>query len=546
MSAAPGKIMAKVSWLPLMVVMLCQIQLSFNAWNVSITGITHDLGIPATAVGTANTTATFAMAGFVLLGAKVGAKLGVRRAFQIGVIVPAIAAILIATAQNGTTLLIAQAISGASIALAAPALTVLIASNYHGKQQAQAIGFLAAAIPLAQVTSLLIAGAFASTIGWRWSFVLLSGIGLLNFGLSWLLKPIDPQKTLVIDWIGGALASGAIILISFAFSGLSAWGLFIATPEAPFALLGISPVPVLIIVGLVLAQVFLNRTRKRMADGKAPLVSLDVVKSAGERAIIFCMAIMLFVGTAVSFLLPLYMQVVQGFSGIQTSLSIVPYTLSIFIANTLVSRLYDRFRPSQIGRVAFIVVTAAFTWLAFTIQNDWGQIAIIAGLVALGLAQGCIVALVFNVLLTSAPKDAAGDVGAIRGLTHNLSGSAGIAVATALAVSLLGTITLANATSSPVITAEVIEQVNFNNANFITNDQLGSVLAETSATPEQIEEGITIFENARLSALRTTILILAGLSLLAVIPAGRMPDFKREDDDLPVGYPKAEPAGKKP
>src|SRR4051812_38885447 len=99
-----GTTVKKASWLPLLIVMLCQVQLSFNAWNVSINGITQDLDIPPTAVGTALTTGTFAMATFVLIGAKLGAKIGVRRAFQIGVIVPGLAAALIAVAQNGPTL----------------------------------------------------------------------------------------------------------------------------------------------------------------------------------------------------------------------------------------------------------------------------------------------------------------------------------------------------------------------------------------------------------------------------------------------------------
>ena len=115
----------KVSWLPLIIVMMCQIQLSFNAFNVSITGITQDLNIPATAVGTALTTGTFAMASFILLGAKMGAKIGIRRAFQIGVLVPGLAAAIIALAQNGTMLFVAQALSGASVALSAPALTAV-------------------------------------------------------------------------------------------------------------------------------------------------------------------------------------------------------------------------------------------------------------------------------------------------------------------------------------------------------------------------------------------------------------------------------------
>lgn len=101
------------------------------------------------------------------------------------------------------------------------------------------------------------------------------------------------------------------------------------------------------------------------------------------------------------------MQVVQGYTGIKTSLSIVPYTLSIFVANTLVVRLYEKFSSRRIGRVAFVVVPAAMVLLATTIRNDWGQGVIVVGLVTLGLAQGCIVALVFNTLLSAAPTQRA-------------------------------------------------------------------------------------------------------------------------------------------
>jgi len=80
--------------------------------------------------------------------------------------------------------------------------------------------------------------------------------------------------------------------------------------------------------------------------------------------------------------------------------------------------------------------------------------------VTLGLAQGCIVALVFNTLLSAAPKKLAGDVGAFRRLTHNVSGSAGIAVATAIAVSLLGDIMMRDAVASPAVPERITQSVN--------------------------------------------------------------------------------------
>ena len=529
---------AKVSWLPLIVVVLTQIQASFNvnALTVSMAGLTSDLSIPATAVGTAITTGTFSMAAFILLGAKIGSKFGSKKVFQVAVFIHALSMLMVTLAVNGPMLFIGQALGGAVIALIAPALTVFIAANYKGKQQAQAIGFLAAAIPGAGVLALLIAGSFATTIGWRYSFALVVLLGVFNLILSTRLKKIEPQSELNIDWRGAAIASTAIILLSFGFSGLTAWGPFLAKPAAPFSVLGLSPALIFIVLGIFMAQVFFAWLRKRQAEKKSQLFNLEVLDTVEERATTWCMALMLFIGTAANFLIPLYMQVVQGLSSIQTSFSIIPYTISIFIANTVIARFYDIYPPRQIARLGFVLVASALSLIAFTISNEWGQLTIVLGLIMLGLGQGAIVALVFNTLLSASPKELAGDVGAWRGLVHNISGSVGISIATVFAVSLLSMLILTNASASPVITPEIIDQLNFDNVNFITNEQVEDILANRiGATPEEVAKAVLINAEARLRALKISLLGLASLALLAIIPAGRMPGFKEED--LPVGYP---------
>jgi MFS family permease len=519
----PGR--ATASWLPLIVVVLTQIQASFavNALTVSMQGITTDLQTPATSVGTAITAGTFAMAAFILLGAKVGAKFGSRRVFQIAVGIHGAAMAAVALSVSPAMLFVAQAASGAVIALIAPALVVFIATNFTGEQQARAIGFLAAAIPAAGVLALLVAGSFASTIGWRWSFALVVALAVVNLVLSFRVRDVAPQPDIVIDWTGAALAAVAVILLSFGFSGLASWGLFLAEPGAPFSVLGVSPAPILILLGAVGAQVFFSWTRRQQTAGRPQLFSLDVLKSDAERATTVCMATMLFVGTAANFLIPLYLQIVQGRSSFETSIAVIPYTLSIFVASTVVAGFYKRMPPRQIARLGFVVVAAGLTLLAFTIRGDWSQIFVVLGLITLGLGQGAIVALVFNTLLTAAPKELSGDVGAWRGLVHNISGSVGIAVASVFAVGVLGGIITSQLVENPAIPPELKAQVDLNQVNFIPNDALEEVLAGTTATPEQVDEAVRINTEARIRALRTSLLVLAGLALLAIVPAGRMP-----------------------
>ncbi|TQJ29851.1 MFS transporter [Microbacterium sp. SLBN-146] len=555
-SSKAGTITAKASWLPLTVVVLTQVQASFavNALTVSMAGITTDLDTPATSVGTAITAGTFAMAAFILLGAKIGARFGTRGVFQIAVAIHAAAMAAVALSMSPAMLFIAQASSGAVIALIAPALTVFIATNYHGDRQAKAIGLLAAAIPLAGILALVVAGWFAETIGWRWSFALMVVLGAINLLLSFRIKKVPAQPNLSIDWTGAVLAAAAIILLSFGFSGLNAWGVWDATAQAPFDILGVSPAPILIILGLVLGQVFFVSIAKRQREGRPRIFDLRVLATSTEFAITACMSIMLFVGTAANFLIPLYMQVVQGLSGIQTSFSIIPYTISIFLASTFVAYLYKVAPPRVIGAIGFVVVAGALTLIAFTIRGEWGQFFIVLGLILLGLGQGSIVALVFNTLLSSAPKQLAGDVGAWRGLVHNLSGSVGIAVASAFAVGVLASTLATAADEHPEISPALISQVNINEADFLTNAQLEDRLAQTDATEAEVAAALEINEDARLQALKVSLLGLAGLALLAIVPATRMPgriagelpeklepdDDDDIDDDMPLNPEAAE------
>jgi MFS family permease len=515
----------RTSWLPLIVVVLTQIQASFavNALTVSMAGISGDLNMPATSIGTAITTGTFAMAAFILLGAKIGARFGPRRVFQIAVVIHAVAMAAIALSVSPIMLFAAQAVSGAVIALIAPALVVFISTNYSGAQQAKAIGYLAAAIPAAGVLALLIAGSFASTIGWRWSFVLIAVLGVVNLVLSFRFAPVPPQPELSIDITGALLAAASIILLSFGFSGLTSWGAFLATPNAPFDVLGISPAPILILLGAIGGQAFFLYLRRRSAAGRPQIFDLEVLKSASEKATTYCMAAMLFIGTAANFLIPLYIQVVQGRSSFETSLSIIPYTISIFIANTIVASFYDRFPPRRIAQAGFVVVALALTIIAFTVRNDWGQILVVVGLVLLGLGQGAIVALVFNTLLSAAPKRLAGDVGAWRGLVHNISGSVGIAVMTVFAVGMLSSFIASGLADHPTLPPELQVQVPLDNVNFVTNDHLRDVLSGTDASSAQVDEAIAVNALARLQALKVSLLVLAGIALVAIVPADRMP-----------------------
>src|SRR5262249_44170768 len=196
-------------------------------------------------------------------------------------------------------------------------------------------------------------------------------VAAVVFLLSFRLKPDRGRPDVQIDTPGVVLAAAAIILISFGFNNLNRWGLGVAGPNAPFNLLGLSPAPIMIVLGIVLGQAFLMWTRRRQEVGKTPLLALAVVESAQERAAVYAMFSVVALEAMLNFTVPLYIQIVQGRSPLATAIAMLPFNLTVFITAMLIVKFYTKLTPAQIGRYGFILCTVALLWLAFVVRNDW-------------------------------------------------------------------------------------------------------------------------------------------------------------------------------
>ena len=179
-------------------------------------------------------------------------------------------------------------------------------------------------------------------------------------------------------------------------------------------------------------------------------------------------------------------------------------------------RFYSRLSPRQLGIGSFILSATGMFLLAFSVSNDWGTPAVIAGLMIAGVGEGVLLTLLFNVLVSSSPKELAGDVGALRGVVNNVSSALGAAFA---GVVLSGF----NQAGLP---ETLRNEINFDEVNFVSNSQLKEFLGTTSATEEQVDVAVRINEDARLRALRASFLLLALISLLAIVPAVKLPNYR--------------------
>lgn len=523
------------SWIPMVAIAFGQAIMSFNVASlpVALRGMVESFGVAPTVIATGIVAYSMIVAGFVMLGAKLVQRFGALRVFRLAVVVFGAAQVLMTFSPTATVMISAQALSGAAASLIVPALVALIAENYHGTQQATAVGALGSARAGAGVLAFLIGGILGTYIGWRPVFGLLIAVSALVFLLSFRLKPDRGRPDVKIDLIGVVLAALAIILISFGFNNLNGWGIALARATAPFNVLGLSPAPIMIVLGIVFGQAFFWWTRRREAANLTPLLALSVLDSREERAAVYAMFSVVALEAALNFSVPLYIQIVQGRSPLATAVAMLPFNLTVFFAAMLIVRLYGKITPRQIGRYGFALCAVALIWLAFVVRNDWSEIPVLFGLILFGIGQGALVTLVFNVLVTASPKELAGDVGSLRGTTNNLASAVGTAVAGALLVGLLTSAVLRQLAENPTLPIEIQSQVNLDSITFVSNEQLATVIAGTTATPEQKAEALRINTESRLLALKIGLLVMAGLALLTILPAGRLPNYR--PGEIPEG-----------
>ena len=125
--------------------------------------------------------------------------------------------------------------------------------------------------------------------------------------------------------------------------------------------------------------------------------------------------------------------------------AIVLYSLGVSGLILLGAKLSQRFGAKLFFQVAVGMFLIAMLIMAASPAASFDL---------LGLSPSPVMIL-FNLLVTSAPKEFAGGVGSLRGVTQNLAAAVGTTVVGAMLVGLLGSMILTNVVDNPVIAAEL-------------------------------------------------------------------------------------------
>jgi MFS family permease len=260
--------------------------LDSSVMNVAIATVAADVGTTVTGIQGAITLYMLVMAMFMVAGGKIGSMIGRRRAFAIGCVIYGLGSLITALAPNLPILVLGWSVlEGLGAALILPAIVALVAGNVPAPGRPRAYGIVMGAGAIAVAVGPLIGGFATTFFSWRWVFVgevvLVAGILVL----ARRMQDAKPEARVQFDFMGAALNALGLGLAVYGVLRSSEWGWVQTKPGGP-SVLGLSPTLWLVLAGLLVIWVFLERASRLEARGGEPLVRPSLL--AIDRSVAGC------------------------------------------------------------------------------------------------------------------------------------------------------------------------------------------------------------------------------------------------------------------
>jgi len=499
--------------------------LDTTVMNVSISQIVEDLNTTVVGLQTAITVYTLVMAAFMLIGGKLGDKWGARRAYAIGLLVYGAGSLTTALSPNLAVLLVGWSfIEGLGAVLVIPAIAALTAVTYSGRQRALAYGILGGVSGASAAIGPLIGGWVTANFTWR---IVFASETVVVLALMLFLRaiPATAGRPTKLDLPGAFLSAAGLGLAVFGILRSSQWGWIAPKAAAPFTPLGLSPVFWLIIIGIVLLWLFARREEKVMAVGNEPLLDLRLLDIPVLRAGLTTLLGQQFIIMSTFFVLPLYLQTVLGYDSLQTGITILPLSLSLFVFALGGASLTGRMSPKRIVEIGLIGMLIGEVLLIGFTGPDLRSLGFGVALALVGAGLGLLASQLGNINMSAVPPERGSEVGGLQGTAQNLGASLGTAligsILIASLVSNFQTGVLANPALADV-SAEIAATAEAN-ANFVTTEQVRASAEAAGLSAAQVDALVAEYAESQITALKVAFAGIALFALLAFAYVHRLP-----------------------
>jgi EmrB/QacA subfamily drug resistance transporter len=298
--------------------------------NVAMPDIMGEFGLGQDQAQWLSTAFLASMTAAMLVATWAVKSFGSRMAYNISLIAFSLGSLVGAFSPNETVLIIARIIQGAAAGLAQPMGMVAMFQVFPANRRGSAMGLYGMGVILAPALGPTVGGMLVDNYSWHYVFFLglpfcLAGMPLASI----FLATVRDDKRPAFDWLGFILLS--VSIASF-LAGLSngqrlGW-------DSSFVLWA-----------FVLASVTMAGFVMQERRTATPLLALDVYYNP---RFVAASVVALILGLGVygsTYLVPLFVQTVQGYTPTESGLLLMPAGIALGMVFPLAGQLSDRFPP---------------------------------------------------------------------------------------------------------------------------------------------------------------------------------------------------------
>jgi len=362
---------------------------------------------------------TLTLAAFLLVGGSLGDRLGRRRVYSIGIVWFALASIACGFAPSATFLIVTRVLQGVGAALLTPGSLAIIEASFVPADRSSAIGAWSGLGGVATAAGPLLGGYLISAASWRWIFFINVPIAVFVVVLSARHVPEsrDPGATGKIDYAGALACVAFLTGISFAFIEAPTLG-WTAPSVLAMAIAG-----AVALVALVVREL----------HAESPMLPLDIFRVkqlAATNAVTFIVYAAL---VGATFLLPVELQIVSGYSPLASGLALLPLTFIMLALSSRSGRLAAQIGPRLQMSVGPVVVGAGLAMLTLATHGSSYVVYVLPAVLVFGLGLAITVAPLTATAMNSAPAEHSGIASAVNNDVARIGGLLAVAVLPALA-----------------------------------------------------------------------------------------------------------------
>lgn len=339
------------------------------------------------------------LAALLLVGGSLADRFGRRRTFSVGVAWFTVASAACAAAPDVPVLVVTRVLQGAGAALLVPGSLAIIEASFTGDDRPRAVGAWSGLGGVATAAGPLLGGYLVSAASWRWIFLINTPIGVLVLLVSARHVPESRRPG------HGRLDVAGAVLTVVALAGVT-YGLI----EGPSLGWTAPTVLAMLALGGAAGAAFVAAER-RIDDPMVPPAVFRLRQFTATNAL----TLLVYAGLGGAlFLLPIQLQVVDGYSPLGTGLSLLPLTAIMLALSPTSGRVAGRIGPRLQLAAGPLVVGAGLAMLARTTGDTSYVRAVLPAVVVLGLGLAVTVAPLTATALDALPAEHAGLASAVN------------------------------------------------------------------------------------------------------------------------------------